>query len=420
VVQMQAERAAAEEAARRFRFLADASSRLAESLDVDSTLSTLIELAVGPIADWAVVYVIEGDGRLRRVKLAHREAALAGVVEAVMAAPLELGETHPIMRVIRSGAPLLVPVVQDADLATLAPDPAGRRLITALGIASFMILPLRARGRQLGAVGLAVSQPTRAFSQDNLFVATTLASRAALAVDNARLFAEVNAANRAMSDLLAVVSHDLRTPLNSIIGYTDLFEVGAAGETGPRAQEWIARIRRAADHQLHLIDQLLLFVRAGEEGAELQVTDVDVAELFEDVRSMVAPLAAKAGLTLSVACEPRTILRSDPDLMRQILVNLVTNAIKYTPVGSVRVAATADAGEVTMTVTDTGSGIAAEDLDRIFEPFWKESRTTDVRSGTGLGLSIVQRLVRRLGGRISVASTPGAGSTFSVTLPSAG
>jgi signal transduction histidine kinase len=350
--------------------------------------------------------------------MAHKDPALADVVDTLKALPLEVADTHPVREVLRSGEPLLVPHVDRDAIDRIAPDPARRRLLRALGLASYMLLPLRARDRQLGALGLAIAQPERAFSEDDLFVAATLASRAALAIDNGRLFAEANAANRAKSDLIAVVSHDLRTPLNSIIGYTELFEMGAGGEVGARGRDWVRRIRRAANHQIHLIDQLLLFTRAGGSGVELHPTNIDVRQVFEDIRLMVEPLAANGGLTVTLDCESPIVFRSDPDLVRQILINLVTNAIKYTRAGSVRVAARADGEEVTVTVADTGIGIAAEDLDKIFEPFWKESKTSDVQGGTGLGLSIVKRLVALLGGRITVRSAPGEGSVFSVTLPS--
>jgi signal transduction histidine kinase len=192
------------------------------------------------------------------------------------------------------------------------------------------------------------------------------------------------------------------------------------GEVWERGRNWISRIRRAADHQIHLIDQLLLFTRAAGKGVELHLADIEMKPLFEDVRLMVEPLAVNGGLTLSVDCEPGIVLRSDPDHVRQILVNLVTNAIKYTREGSVRVSACAQADQVTITVSDTGMGITAEDLERIFEPFWKENKTSDVQNGTGLGLSIVKRLVELLGGRITVQSTVGKGSVFSVALPTLG
>jgi len=417
VLQAQAERAAAEEAARRFRFLADAGSLLASSLDVHSTLAALLRLTVARIADWADVYVVENGGPLRRLDMAHKDPALAGVLESIKANPLELSDTHPIRQVLRTGEPLLIPRVEEGHLAELAPDPAGRRLLTALGLCSYMLLPLRARDRQLGVLALASARRDHPFSEDDFFIASTLASRAALAIDNARLFEEANAANRAKSELIAVVSHDLRTPLNSIIGYTDLFEVGAAGEVGSQGRDWIRRIRRAADHQIHLIDQLLLFARAGGRGVELNPADIRVAQLLEDVRLLVEPLADSNALALVVECAPSVVLRSDPDLVCQILINLVTNAIKFTPSGSVRVAARASGDEVTVEVSDTGIGIAADDLERIFDPFWKENKTMDVQNGTGLGLSIVKRLVTLLGGRISVQSSPGQGSSFTVVLP---
>jgi signal transduction histidine kinase len=318
--------------------------------------------------------------------------------------------------VLSSGEPLVAPHVTAAHLAAIAPDPETRALIEQLGISSYLVVPLTARKRQLGALAVVRSDPTRPYGDDDLSLASSLAARAALAVDNARLYQTARAADQAKSDLIAVISHDLRTPLNSIIGYTDLLVMGVPDPVSEGALAWIRRVRKSAEHQVHLIDQLLTFSRLDARRVELRPTDVSLGRLLEDVHGMMEPLAAQAGLTLETRAPADLVVRTDPDLLRQVLVNLVGNALRYTERGGIRVDGSRDHRIALLAVSDTGVGIAPEHQERIFEPFWQvdpERRG----GGTGLGLSIVRRLVELLGGEISVRSQPGRGSTFTVRLP---
>jgi signal transduction histidine kinase len=235
------------------------------------------------------------------------------------------------------------------------------------------------------------------------------------AEESARELIRSEAANLAKNDLIAVISHDLRTPLNAIIGYTELIEMGIGADPAQRGRDFVRRIRTAAEHQVHLIDQLLTFSRLEAGGVELRPRAVDVADLMADVREIVEPLADQAGLALHVESVGPIPLITDPDALRQILLNLATNALKYTENGEVRLAASATSCGARIRVSDTGIGIAPAHLDRIFEPFWQAESG---RRGAGLGLSIVRRLARALGGDVEVTSTLGRGTTFTVLLPS--
>jgi signal transduction histidine kinase len=231
---------------------------------------------------------------------------------------------------------------------------------------------------------------------------------------NARELIRAEAANRAKNDLIATISHDLRTPLHSIIGYADLLEIGVCGEIGKQGRDYVRRIRSSAEHQVHLIDQLLTFSRLEAGGLELRPREVDVAAVAEEVGAIVEPLAEQAGLALRVCARGPLVLSTDPDALRQIVLNLATNAVKYTRAGEVRLEAAPDGAGAAIRVIDTGIGIAPEHLSRIFEPFWQVER---VGRGAGLGLSIVRRLARSLGGDIRVSSHPDQGSTFTLHLP---
>jgi signal transduction histidine kinase len=240
-----------------------------------------------------------------------------------------------------------------------------------------------------------------------------------LARDNARLAREAREADQAKSDLLAVISHDLRTPLNAIMGHAELLAMGIPEPLSAAGVERVERIRLGARHLLYLIDELLSFARLDAGRDELHLQEVDACTLVREVAAVVEPLAADRSLAFcrDVPAAPLP-LRTDPDRLRQVLLNLVGNAVKYTREGEVRLELCAEGGRAVFHVRDTGIGIAPEHLEKIFEPFWQVDpgqRAAD--GGTGLGLSVVRRMVRLLGGEIAVESEPGRGSTFTVRLP---
>lgn len=226
--------------------------------------------------------------------------------------------------------------------------------------------------------------------------------------------------NEGKANLLAVVSHDLRTPLTAIIGYAELLEMGVPETLPAPAQQPVQRIRTAARHLLYLLNELLSFARLDAGREEIRMQTVDLRDIAADVAVVMQPLADAHGLRLQVRVpnEPVT-MSTDPDKLRQVLLNLVGNAVKYTRQGEVELAiSNAPEQAVTALVRDTGVGIASEHLTRIFEPFWQVDPTQrNHDGGTGLGLSVVQRLVAMLSGTIHVVSASGAGSTFTVTFP---
>jgi signal transduction histidine kinase len=419
LIREQAARTAAEAAAAQFRFLADAGTLLSLPLDDRETLATLAQLCVADLADWAVVYLIDEGGLLQRIEVAHRDPALAEAAAALRDYPLSPEDRHPAQEVLRTREPLLVAHVEPEQLVAMTRDARHRELAQQLGIASLMIVPLVARDRGLGAMALVSASDERPFDEDDLAVAHDLALRAALAVDNARLFREAQEANRGKSDLLAVISHDLRTPLNAIMGYSDLLALGIPDELSDTGRQRVDRIRMSATHLLYLIDELLSFARLEAGHEQIRLQDVDAHSVIRDVAAVLEPLAVERGLALHIdADSPSLELRTDPDRLRQILLNLVGNAIKYTEHGSVRLAARLVDGSVQFRVSDTGIGIAPDHLAHIFEPFWQADTSQGAQQGsTGLGLSVVRRLVQLLGGSVEVESEPGRGTCFTVRLP---
>jgi signal transduction histidine kinase len=231
--------------------------------------------------------------------------------------------------------------------------------------------------------------------------------------------AEAESANGAKSDFLAVMSHELRTPLAAIMGYQELLADGITGPITEAQAQQLGRIKVSARHLLSLIDEILTFTRldAGRETVVPEAIDLDDA--LKDASEIVEPLATAKKLELKVLSPgPGSIIESDSTKIRQILVNLLSNAVKFTDTGSVTVEANMLGREFLLKVCDTGIGIQAENLHRIFDPFWQvEQKATRRATGTGLGLTVTKRLANLLGGDVDVTSTPGQGTTFTVRLP---
>src|SRR5690606_20429678 len=293
------------------------------------------------------------------------------------------------------------------------------------GEGTWAALPLRARGRTIGALTLTFDH-AREFSAAERDYVMALANQCAHALDRAHLYeAERHArqqaqeANRAKSNFLAVMSHELRTPLTAILGYGALLEDEVVGPLNERQREQIARMRESGRHLLGLINQILSLSRieAGREHVDVQ--PLDAAAILSDVAEMIGPLAAREGLRLEVEAPGEPLeMRSDPGKIRQILLNLAANAVKFTPQGEVRLRLFAEGDDVVFQVADTGPGIALADRERIFRPFeqadWGPTRA---KGGAGLGLSVSLELARLLGGGLDLESEVGRGSTFTVRLP---
>lgn len=419
LIREQAARTAAEGAAKRLRFLLESTTVLTSSLERGPTLSALARLCIAEIADWAVIYTVDSGDVVRRQEVAHRDPAKAALARELYGASMEPDGTHPVLTMLRTRQPILASVVTEELLASITQSPRHLSLLRELGIASFMMVPMIARGRAIGAVALVSADPSHPFAQQDLTLAEDIAARAALAVDNARLYADAQAANQTKTDFLAVLSHDLRTPLNAIIGYAELLNMGIPDRLSDGARERLQRIRTAGKHLLYLLNELLEFARLDAGHEELRLMEVDVREIVTDVAAVAEPLAQQRQLRLEVDLPANpVVLRTDPDKLRQVLLNIAGNAVKYTAQGEVRIGLHARGDhQALIRVQDTGAGIAPEHLKDIFEPFWQLDPTQRGHGGgTGLGLSIVRRLVQMLGGEVSVESEPGKGSTFTVMV----
>ena len=422
----QAARAVAEAAERRAAFLAEGERLLASSLDFETTLSTLARLAVPELADWCSVDVLEADGSVRRIAVAHADAAKAEIARQLRVYPPDPAGRHPRTRVLRTGRAELIPEITQAGLASAAGSPEQFEVMRRLGYRSCMIVPLVARGRSLGALTFVTAESGRRYGPPDLSLAQELAARAALAVDNARLYREAQEAlgqaeraNRAKDEFLATVSHELRTPLSAVLLWTRLMARGSLDEA--KQARALDLIERNAKLQAQLVEDLLDVSRIVSGKLRVEVRPMDLGATVEAALDAIRPAAEAKAIRIESSLEPgAAFVAGDPARLQQVVWNLLSNAIKFTPKGGrVEVRLQRAESHVELSVSDTGEGISPDFLPHVFERFRQaDSTTTRAYGGLGLGLGIVRHLVELHGGTVRAESAgPGQGATFIVCLP---
>ena len=400
------------------KLLSEASRVLQSTLDYEKTLDAVARLAVGDMSDWCAVDLVDSDGTIRQVVVAHvDEDRIKWARELNKRYPPDYSGPAGVGHVIKTGLPEIYPEITDEMLAAAARDEDHLGLMRELRFKSALVVPMIARGRTLGALTLVSTDKGRRYGDEDVTLAMEVATRAALAIDNAQLYRSALAASEAKSAFLATMSHELRTPLNAIIGYQSLLKEGIDGPLNEAQLAHLNRIRASADHLLGLIDEVLTFsrVEAGKEVVRRE--DISLRSIINEAITMIAPLAEAKGL--SVRAEGDEVqLFTDGSKVRQILLNLLSNAVKFTDAGEIVIRSRLDGENVQVSVVDTGIGIAGDNLERIFDPFWQvEQRSTRKVGGTGLGLSVSRTLARLVGGDVRVESKIGKGSTFILTLP---
>ena len=335
LVREQLARATAESSERRAAFLAEVSAALAASLEYRGTLARVARMAVPFLADACIVDIAEEDGGLTRLEVALANPAKHGVAARLRAAAPRAGS--PEARVLRSGEPVIVPEVRLSELLDLAAEEDYRRAMEALAPRSLMVVPIVARGRTLGALTFIAAESERRFGRSDLGLAEEVARRAGLAVENARLYKAsqearqaAEAANRAKDEFLATLSHELRTPLSPILGWVRLLRSGDLDATASaRGLEVIERNVRA---QTQLIEDLLDVSRIITGKLRLEVRPMDLVAVVEAGIEAVRPAAEAKGIRIESRLDPKAAaMVGDPDRLQQVVWNLVSNAVKFTP-----------------------------------------------------------------------------------------
>ncbi len=401
-------------------FIAEASHVLASSLDFSTTLATVARLAVPHVADWCAVYVDDGNGRCQLLAVAHVDPDKEQWArELDRRYPPDPHATDGVANVMRTGRPEAIYEGADALIAATARDGEEIRLLRELGVHSRLIVPLRARGRTLGAIAFVAATPTRTYGPDDLALAEQLSNAAGLAVDNARLYHEAQEANRLKDEFLATVSHELRTPLNAMLGWARLLRAGTMAPT--MSERALVTIERNAQAQAQLIDDLLDVSRIITGKLRLDVRSIDLGAVIESAVDAVRPAADAKQIRLDVDID-RMIgpVTADGARFEQVVWNLLSNAVKFTPAGGgVSVALTSVGSHLELRVTDSGQGIRPDFLPHVFDRFRQaDNRGTKSHTGLGLGLAIVRHLVELHGGTVRAESAgEGKGASFTVDIP---
>jgi signal transduction histidine kinase/DNA-binding response OmpR family regulator len=414
--QQRVARATAEAASRRALLLADASQLLATSFDYHTTLSVLCRSLVPRLADFCMVEVLEGDGTLARVGVAHVDPQLERILQAAPVGSGGMRAEHPVIAALTEGTATLAETVTAEMITQIVGDDEQRALHDILAPRSVIVVPLIASGQIHGALVLVAAESQRRFDADDLELARELARRAALTVENARLFSEAQEATAARDQMLAVVAHDLRNPLSTVSMGAEVLQEEVTDESHRTMAEMV---HRAASRMQRLIEDLLEASRIQRGRLHLEVRPERIQPLVQEAVSMLGPLAGSAGIQLRADIDPDLPpVLMDGTRILQVLSNLLGNALKFTPEGGlVQIRCDRYGGGVRIEVTDTGPGISPEQIPHVFGQYW-QADDSDAR-GIGLGLSIVRGIVRAHGGEVWVESEQGRGTTFFFTLPAA-
>ncbi|WP_375765037.1 PAS domain-containing sensor histidine kinase [Archangium gephyra] len=402
------------------RFLARAGETLSSSLDAERTVASVARLAVESLADWCVVLLSEGE-HVRRLEVAHHHPGQQELARALREFRIGMNQPFLAREVLVRREPLLMPLVNPEVLESMAPGSEYLSLLRRLEPRSLMGVPLVSGERLLGALVFISTRPGRSYGPADVEFAKGLARLASLAMENARLYQSAQRATKARDEVLGIVAHDLRSPLNSISLWTQVVE-RQIQKLGPpdlqaRSQESLGSISSGCRRMSRLIQDLLDVTRLEAGQLSLNASPQTPASLLREAIDSAGPEAAGLQLHLEDPEAAPPVL-ADRDRLLQVFSNLLGNALKFTPAGGeIRVGARVEGDQVRFHVRDTGPGIPPESLAHLFDRFWQANRTD--RRGAGLGLSIAKGIVEAHGGTIRVESEPGRGSTFSFTVPRA-
>ncbi len=407
----------------RTTFLAHATEELNSSLDYRIALSTVARLAVPAIADWCAVDILH-EGEVTRLAVAHIDNdKIERVQELERRYPSDRNASSGVYQILRTGQPEMIEEIPIKLLEASAQDEEHKRRILELGLRSYIGVPLKRGGETFGVITLAMAESKRNYNGRDFALAKDLAVRASLAVENARLFGDAEnarqqaeSANKIKDEFLAMLGHELRNPLAPI---RSALEWMGRRPSEPHDRE-VGIIRRQVDHLVRLVDDLLDVARITNGRLEFNRHRVAISEVIDRATEMVWPASVQRAHTLHVDIQPGLAINCDFVRISQVIANLLTNAVKYTPEGgNIWIVAQSKGSSATIQVRDDGMGIGPDTLRKVFHLFVQEPQALDrAQGGLGLGLAIVQGLVSAHGGNVSAHSDGvGRGAEFIVQLP---
>jgi PAS domain S-box-containing protein len=443
------------------QFLSEASAVLASSLDYQTTLEQVAQLTVPQLADWCTVHIVEEDGRIDQIAIAHiNPAKLEWAYQLREKYPLDPNAAHGVAFTLRTGQFDFMPDIPDQLLVQTARDPEHLEILRQVGFSSFMCVPLRTQSRIIGVISFIFAESGRRYTAADLQLAEELARRASLAIENAQLYqtaqqdraaseaarSAAEAANRIKDEFLAVLSHELRSPLNPILGWTKLLRSKQLDST--KTEQALETIERNARLQAQLIEDLLDVSRILQGKMTLNIAPVNLAATINAALETVHLAAEAKHIQIQTVLTPISgSILGDANRLQQVIWNLLSNAVKFTSEGG-QVVVKLEQVEIEnieetcqpekniesrgqskansryssyaqITIIDTGKGISREFLPHVFDYFRQEDGTTTRRfGGLGLGLAIVRQLVELHGGTVWAESPgPDLGATFTIRLP---
>ena len=407
----------AQDAEQRARFLADASVVLDSSLDYAETLRSIARLVVPNMAAFAIIDVVDENDAMRRLDVVHRDASKADIARRLRDIGLDWSKAHSSRAAREARQPYHIPEVTPEILATWSQNEEHLAIWKALAPTSFISVPMIARDRLFGTIGLALDDVSRRYAADDVQLADELARRVAVAVDNARLYTAAQRATHLRNEILGVVSHDLRNPL-SVMAMCGARLAGEHELDRPTTVEIGETIEEAAEWMQRLVADLLdiASIEAGKLSVQKQRSDPVIIAAKSAVS--FGHVAREREIELEVVT-PDSVRPVEVDEQRivQVLSNMIANALKFTNRGGrVRLEVVDQGDAVRFSVCDTGCGIPSEQMPRVFDRFWQADQRASIR-GSGLGLSIAKGIVDAHGGRIWAESDVGKGSAFYFTIP---
>jgi PAS domain S-box-containing protein len=405
------------------RFLADASAALAELVDFDSTLQKVASLAVPYFADWMTVDVLESDGTLRRVAVAHVDPTKVQLAHDLHRRfPPDPAARNGVWNILRTAQAEIVPKINEEVLTASVKDHQLLEIMRQLGLRSYIGVPLVVRGKTRGVLTFIAAESGHLYDHTDLSVAQDLASRAAIAVDNSQLYRQLREADRRKDEFLATLAHELRNPLAPLRNGLQVMTL--AHDDAVAVEQARTMMERQLAQMVRLVDDLLDVSRITRNKLELRKERVTLATVIHSAVETSRPVIEQFGHAFSVTLPPAPIhLDADPMRLAQVFSNLLNNAAKYTePRGSIALTAETQGNEAVVCVRDTGLGIPADALPHIFDMFSQVDRNMErAQGGLGIGLTLVRRLVEMHGGTVEARSDgPGQGSEFLVRLPFVG
>lgn len=400
------------------RYLAESSKILSSSLDFTTTLQTVAKLAVPQIADWCVVDMQDAKKGIQQVALIHKDPKkIAWAKELRKRQPIDMNAKTGVPQVLRSGKPEIYPVIDDQMLKAVSKSKKELELARSIGFTSAMVVPIFSEKKPIGAITFVTTETRRHYNEADLRMAEELATRASVAIENAKLYKGSQEAITMRDDFISVASHELKTPVTSVKMFTQVLKKHSEQIGDTKAVSHLSKMDKQINKLTELIYDLLNVskIQAGRMEFREELFDMDKA--VQEVVDILQQSESKHKILIKGASKKKIL--GDEERIGQVINNLISNAIKYSPrADKVIIRLSSDTKSVYVEVQDYGIGMDKAHLERIFERFYRVYDTTDKTfPGLGIGLYISSEIIKRHGGKLWVESKPGIGSIFHFSVP---